>query len=92
MVITGKHINLRTVTTADAEFILSLRMDSGLNRYLSRVEGAIEEQQSWIESYKEREAAGSEYYFVIEDKRGSGSDWSGCTISRKTLSAGGAGS
>ena len=32
--------------------------------------GTVEDQRAWIEAYKTREDAGSEYYFVIERKDG----------------------
>lgn len=61
-----KNIQLRLVEPSDAEFILSLRLDGNYNRYLSKVAGTVEDQRSWIESYKEDEAVGKQYYFVIE--------------------------
>jgi hypothetical protein len=34
------------------------------------VTGSVEDQRQWIEGYKQREAAGQEFYYVIERKDG----------------------
>jgi len=68
MTIESKYINLRTVEVSDAEFIYTLRSLEHKTRYLSKIEGDIESQKKWIESYKEKELNGQEYYFVIESK------------------------
>lgn len=54
----------------DATYIHGLRMDPAYNSYLSAVTGTAEDQRGWIGAYKTREAAGAEYYFVIERKDG----------------------
>lgn len=61
---------LRTVEIVDAEFILSLRINNKLNKYLSPVEDNIEKQRNWIKQYKCREEAKEEFYFIIEDNDG----------------------
>jgi len=68
MQVIGRNINLRTVTIEDAEFVLSLRMDSDRNKFISNVDNDICKQVEWIESYKIRESKKIEYYFVIENK------------------------
>jgi len=70
MIINGKHINLISVTTDDAAFILSLRLDANLGKYLSTVENDLQAQIEWINSYLHRERRGEEYYFVITEKSG----------------------
>ena len=45
-------------------------MDPNYNGHLSVVTGTVADQLGWIETYKAREAAGTEYYFVIERKDG----------------------
>lgn len=62
----GVRISLRTSTMADAPFLHGLRSDPRYNRYLSPVT-TLEAQRRWLEDYKVREAAGLEYYFIIED-------------------------
>lgn len=64
--IDGPNLCLRLVTHEDADYILSLRSDPQYNRYLSETTGDIEDQKAWISTYKAREAAGLEYYYVIE--------------------------
>ncbi|MBW6512830.1 MAG: GNAT family N-acetyltransferase [Desulfuromonadaceae bacterium] len=68
MDVVGKNINLRTVTTDDAEFILSLRSDSDRNKFISKVDNDIDKQIKFIIEYKIRELSKEEYYFVIESK------------------------
>lgn len=62
----GVQLSLRLVIPEDATYIHGLRMDPAYNRHLSVVTGTVEGQRGWIETYKTREAAGAEYYFVIE--------------------------
>ncbi|EAK8022211.1 GNAT family N-acetyltransferase [Campylobacter coli] len=64
--ITGKNIDLYLVETEDAEFILKLRSEKG--KYLNQVEYNINKQKEWIRNYKEREAKGEEFYFLIANK------------------------
>ncbi len=60
-----KHTKLRIVTVEDSEFILSLRLDNNLNKYLSPVDDDIKKQKEWLVSYKEREKNRAEFYFII---------------------------
>ncbi|MGI7619221.1 N-acetyltransferase, partial [Campylobacter coli] len=64
--IAGKNIDLYLVETKDAEFILKLRSEKG--KYLNQVEYNINKQKEWIKNYKEREAKGEEFYFLIANK------------------------
>jgi RimJ/RimL family protein N-acetyltransferase len=68
MIIYGKNINMRTVETEDAEFIYTMRKNEDKTKCLSKVIGTIESQKEWIKSYKQREEAKEEFYFVIESK------------------------
>jgi RimJ/RimL family protein N-acetyltransferase len=68
--IDGIQLSLRLVQPEDAPYIHGLRTDPTYNSHLSAVTGTVEDQRSWIEAYKTREAEGSEYYFVIERKDG----------------------
>lgn len=70
MEVESKHIRLRLVQTADAGFILGLRLDENLNQFISKVEDDLQKQKEWIEHYKTLEAEGQEYYFIIESKKG----------------------
>ncbi|NTW72271.1 MAG: GNAT family N-acetyltransferase [Eubacteriaceae bacterium] len=64
----GKIINLRLVSTEDAEFILSLRKNPLLNQHISSTEISVEEQKNWLRAYKSREELGQEVYFIVENK------------------------
>ena len=64
--IIGKNIDLRTVEIRDAEFILSLRLDPELNKYISAVENDIEKQREWIKICMEDK---DQWYFIVQDKK-----------------------
>jgi RimJ/RimL family protein N-acetyltransferase len=56
---------LRFVEPEDAAFICALRGDDRLNRHLNASAADVGQQREWLVRYKEREHAGSEFYFVI---------------------------
>jgi|TARA_R110002126_G_scaffold238949_4_gene382216 hypothetical protein len=56
----------RFVEPEDAEFICKLRSNQQLNEYISASDPDVDPQRKWIEKYKEREAVGEEFYFVIQ--------------------------
>ena len=66
MKLESKSIRLRLIETTDAEFVLNLRLDEKYNQFLSPVAPSLENQIKWIQSYKEKEVAGKEFYFIIE--------------------------
>lgn len=61
---------VRLVEEPDAEFIVSLRTNSELNKYLSATGSNVAQQAEWIRKYKLREGMGSEYYFMAMDLEG----------------------
>ena len=61
---------LTPVSQEDAGFILALRSDPELNRYLSMTPHDVETQRQWILEYKQRETAETEYYFIISKRGG----------------------
>lgn len=61
----GKHLNLRLVEQSDAEFILNLRIDDSLGKFLSKTDIDLGKQKEWIKNYKNREKEKNEYYFII---------------------------
>lgn len=65
----NNNIYLRLVQESDAEFILSLRLNPKLNKFLSPVSNNVESQVKWIKEYKSAETLGINYYFIIEDKQ-----------------------
>lgn len=64
----GMNIKLDLVKVEDANFLLKLRTESNLNKYLSKVDDSLEKQEKWIQNYKMREYAKKEYYFKCMDK------------------------
>jgi RimJ/RimL family protein N-acetyltransferase len=58
----------RFVEKKDALFILQLRQDEKLGRFLSSTSPEIEVQEKWIEQYKIKENNGDEFYFIFCDK------------------------
>ncbi|MHB2266560.1 GNAT family N-acetyltransferase [Aliihoeflea sp. PC F10.4] len=63
-------INFRFVVPDDADFIVSLRTDATKNAHLSATAPDVEAQRDWLKSYKERETAKMEFYFIIETLTG----------------------
>lgn len=55
---------VRLVNEGDAEFIIKLRTDEKLSKYVSSVEDDIEKQREWIREYKVRECQGIDYYLI----------------------------
>ena len=51
----------------DAEFILSLRENPDLNKFISYVDSNIEKQTQWLVNYKKRECIRTKFYFIIKD-------------------------
>lgn len=65
-VLEGVWLNLRLARPGDAAYIHGLRMDPAYNLHLSTVSGTVQDQADWLRRYMAREAAGTEYYYVIE--------------------------
>ncbi len=63
VVVEGHAFRLRPIADADAPFVLQLRTDPALNRYVHAVSGQLEDQLRWLASYYERPG---DYYFVVE--------------------------
>jgi hypothetical protein len=63
-------ITVRLVEESDAEFIVNLRTNEKLGRFLSQTDGNVDEQRKWIKAYKAREAAGEEFYFIAVGEQG----------------------
>ncbi len=65
MNLNGRTVGLRLAEIDDAAFILRLRKDPLLNSHLSPTDGDLESQIKWLRLYKQREHAGTEFYFII---------------------------
>ena len=58
-------LKVRFVQETDADFIIKLRTDKLLSRYIHSTDSSVETQKEWIRKYKERESQGLEYYFIF---------------------------
>lgn len=58
-------LDVRFVTEDDAPFIVNLRTNPDLSKFLHPISSDIEKQKEWIRSYKQRQAEGKDYYFVF---------------------------
>ena len=63
LLIEGNAFRLRPIADHDAAFVVELRRNPELNRYLHAGSNQVEGQLAWLAHYYEREGA---YYFVIE--------------------------
>lgn len=61
----SKNLILRDADEADADFILRLRNDPSRSRFISQTSNSIDDQISWLRSYKNKK---DQAYFIIEDK------------------------
>lgn len=59
----GLHVRL--VNEDDAAFIVRLRTDDKLGKYIHSTSPDIEQQKNWIREYKKRETEGFDYYFIF---------------------------
>lgn len=57
-------VHARLVDENDAEFIVRLRTDKELSKFIHDTSPNIDDQIQWIKEYKNREANGSEYYLI----------------------------
>ncbi|OWU66753.1 hypothetical protein ATO2_17550 [Roseovarius sp. 22II1-1F6A] len=64
--IEGPNLALRLIQPDDAAYVHGLRINPAYNEHLSEVRGTAEDQRAWIQAYKAREAAGEEFYYIIE--------------------------
>lgn len=55
----------RLVKIEDAPFIVEMRGNADNSRHLSPIVPDIQAQERWLREYKQREQAGSDYYFVL---------------------------
>lgn len=59
----GDSYRIRPVEEKDAAFMVHLRTDPELTRFLNRLSPRVEDQQAYIEAYFERPG---DYYFIVE--------------------------
>jgi hypothetical protein len=64
--VVGKNLFLRDITEDDARFVFDLRTDPIKSKHLSAISGRIEDQASWIVSYKVKT---DQAYFIVCDNQ-----------------------
>lgn len=64
----GLHVRL--VREDDAAYIVRLRTDPKLGRYIHHTDPDVGKQIAWLKEYKKREQQGLDYYFVFESPKG----------------------
>ena len=67
MTLKNKNMNfmIRLVEEEDASFIVGLRNNPKLNRYLSQTSASVDNQINWIRNYKIKEKNNEEFYFIV---------------------------
>jgi len=75
-IVKSKNLSFRLIEIEDAEFILTLRNNPLLGKFLSNTSSELSTQIKWISDYKLREKNLREFYFIIENK--SSRDLLGC--------------
>lgn len=58
-------IFVRLVDEHDSEFIVKLRTDPLLGKFIHDTSSDVSKQEEWIREYKKREKEGLEYYFIF---------------------------
>lgn len=61
-------LTVRLVREEDAPFILELRTNKKLSRFLHKTDHDVKKQIEWIRDYKKREKEGTDYYFIYFSK------------------------
>ncbi len=57
-------LKVRLVNEEDTDFILSLRTNKELSKYLHATDNDRQKQIEWLQKYKLRESEGRDYYFI----------------------------
>jgi RimJ/RimL family protein N-acetyltransferase len=71
IILDGYAFRLRPIGDADAKFVISLRSNPQLNRYLHPSSNRVEDQLDWFAEYYRRPG---DYYFVLERKDNNASE------------------
>ena len=64
--ISGPAFTLRPVENRDINFMIQLRSDPELNRFLHKISGSFDDQLKWLQIYF---AKMNDFYFVIESQK-----------------------
>lgn len=58
------QLSVRLVNEEDAGYILKLRTDTGLAKFIHQTDNDLDKHLKWMKQYKERELDGRDYYFI----------------------------
>jgi RimJ/RimL family protein N-acetyltransferase len=61
----GRRFELRPAAESDAPFMVGLRVDPELSRFLNPTSPVLEDQEAWIEA---KSASDDDYPFILEDR------------------------
>jgi hypothetical protein len=61
---------VRFVEESDAEFIVKIRTNDKLKKYIHQTSPDIDIQRQWIKDYKIRESENKDFYFLFEKPKG----------------------
>lgn len=64
-IVSGRYVELRSVTEDDAEFTRNIRRDPEFAEYFPRLDNTVEQQRDWIRFQQNKEG---DYFFVVWDK------------------------
>lgn len=65
--IRGRNVCLRSAAKEDAPFILELRLNPRLSRFIGKTDPSLEKQEQWIE---QKRAQAGDYHLIIESPAG----------------------
>lgn len=65
-VLIGKNIQMRSATTDDAQFILDLRLDPELKKFINETSSELQKQKEWIDDQRKKNG---DYYFMIMNNK-----------------------
>ena len=65
----SKNLYLSSVNINDAKYILKLRLNKNLSKFLNKTSSSLKLQKEWINQYLERNKVGNEYYFKFQIKK-----------------------
>ena len=57
-------LRVRLATEADTDFILSLRSDKELTKFIHQTDNDVQKHLEWFKNYRIRETEGRDYYFI----------------------------
>jgi len=64
--IQGMNVDLRKIQPSDAQFVVTLRTDPMLSKYLNPIDSRVEKQKEWIQESLLK----NEWYYVVQNKIG----------------------